>query len=313
MPGEPTKSAVTSAEPPAAEDGCRSRRPGELRLGLAGAGSLRWVAVDLGEPLEEVRASLDLSPVAAVALGRTVVAAALLLRFSFKVPGRLLLEIQGDGPLGKVFAEVDDRGYVRGLVGEPRLATPPDGRMSIGWAVGRGVFKVTRQTERGLYESQVELVSGEIGKDLVHFLEQSQQIRSAALLGVHPRPTGIAEAGGAVIEALPGTPEATLKRLEANIARLGGVSVYLEDGGLEGLLDALLCDLDRHELERHELRYGCGRGRENLLQKLCHLTSEEVDSIVDPMGCFSADCAFCGRRYTISRRELIPVDDATVH
>lgn len=294
-------------------DECRSQGRGDLRLGLAGDGSLRWVAVDLAAPLEEVRESLDLSPVAAVALGRAAVAAALLLRFSIKVPGRLLLEIRGDGPLGKVFAEADDQGYVRGLVGQPRLATPADGRLSIGWAVGRGVFKVTRQTERGLYESQVQLVSGEIGKDLVHYLEQSQQIRSAALLGVKPRSTGIAEAGGVVIEALPGTPEVTLKRLEANIARLGGVSVYLEAGGLEGLIGALLRDLDRYELERHELRYGCGRGRASLLQKLAHLTAEEVDSIVDARGRFAADCVFCGRRYTISRDELIPIDDPTVH
>lgn len=296
-----------------ADEECRSRRPGDLRLGLAGDGSLRWVAVDLAAPLEEARASLDLSPVAAVALGRAAVAAALLLRFSIKVPGRLLLEIRGDGPLGKVFAEADDQGYVRGLVGKPRLATPADGRLSIGWAVGQGTFKVTRQTERGVYESQVELVSGEIAKDLVHYLEQSQQIRSAALLGVQPRPTGIAEAGGLVIEALPGTPEEVLKRLEANIAALGGVSLHLEDGGIEGLIDALLRDVDRRELERHELRYGCGRGRASLLQKLAHLTVEEVDSIVDAEGRFAADCVFCGRRYAISRDELIPVDDPTVH
>ncbi len=297
----------TAAEPafnPLEERHCRSSRFGELRLGVAGEGSLRWAAVDLSAPLEEVRGRLDLSPIAAVALGRTLAAAALLHRFTTKVPGRLLLEIAGDGPLGKVTAEVADDGYLRGLLGEPRLATPSDGSLAVGWAVGQGLLKVTRLTERGRYDSQVELVSGEIGKDLVHFLEQSQQIRSAALLGVLPRPAGIAEAGGVLIEAFPGTPEDILSHLESNIAGLRGVSAHLEEGGLEGLLAALTDGMGVKELERHPLRYGCGRGRDSLLSKLVTLSPEDVDSIADESGRFAADCAFCGRRYTFSRDEL---------
>ncbi len=299
---------------PAPDDGkCRSQEKGQLRLGVAGQSNLRWAAVDLAAPLEEVRLRLDLSPVAAVALGRALAAAALLLRFTFKVPGRLLVEIAGDGPLGKVLAEVDDRGYVRGLVGEPRLPTPRDGRLAIGWAVGKGLFKVTRLSERGRYDSQVELVSGELGKDLVHFLDQSQQIRSAALLGVLPRPQGIVGAGGVLIESFPGTPEEIVALLESNIASLEGVSAELHQGGLQGLLDALLSGMDCEELERHELRYGCGRGRENLLAKLAHLSPEDVDSIVDGRGCFAAQCAFCGRRYEFSRQELaMPAADGSI-
>lgn len=297
-----------------ADEQCHSPVTGRLRLGVAAESNLCWAAVDLTEPLEEARRRLDLSPVAAVALGRALSAVTLLLRFSAKIPGRLLLEVAGDGPLGKVTAEADDQGYLRGLVGEPRLETPADGRLSIAWAVGQGLFKVTRITERGRYESQVEMVSGEIGKDLVHFLEQSRQIRSAALLGVLPKPTGIARAGGVLVEAFPGVPEETRKHLESNIASMRGVSAHLEKGGLEGLLDAVLEGMDQEELEVHDLRYGCGRGRDSLLQKLLHLNPKDIDSIVDAKGLFVADCAFCGRRYEFSRDELIvPVDGSVVN
>lgn len=311
---------MTSITPPATllsaeERKCHSSKTGQLRLGVAGDDTLRWAAVDLAAPLEEVRARLDLSPIASVALGRALAAAALLLRFTVKAPGSLVVEVAGDGPLGKVLAEVNERGYLRGLVGEPRLATPTDGQLAIGWAVGEGLFKVARITERGRYDSQVKLVSGEIGKDLVHFLQQSQQIRSAALLGVLPRPSGVAEAGGVLIEAFPGTSDEILSLLESNIASLEGVSSHLEEGGLRNLLDTLLEGMDQEELERHELRYGCGRGRDSLLQKLAHLTTDDVDSIVDENGCFAADCAFCGRRYLFARDEiLIPVEgDAVVN
>lgn len=299
------------ADSPAAND-CRTTARGELRLGVAAArGDLRWAAVDLTGPLEEIRRQVDLSPLSAVALGRALSAAALILRFSVKEAGHVLVEVRGDGPMGKVTAEADSRGLVRGMVGEPRFPTPADGWLRLAPAIGKGLFKVTRTSTGGRHESQVALNSGEIGDDLVHFLEQSQQIRSAALLGVLPKPDGIAEAGGLLIEAFPGVAEATLLHLENNITRLsadGGVSAVLERGGLPGLLDAALDGFEREELERHELTYGCGRGRDTLADRLQTLSREDIDEIVDAEDNFAADCAFCGRRYTFSRQELMPIN-----
>jgi len=290
---------------------CRGMRPGSLRLGVAAQSSLRWAAVDLAGPVEEARQRSDLSPLAAVALGRALVSASLLLRFSTKKAGRLSVEISGDGELGKIVAEATSRGFVRGLVGNPRLPTPSDGSLSLSAAVGKGVFKVTQSAEdgSGRYESQVRLVSGELGKDLVHYLEQSQQIRSAALLGVLPRPEGVVQAGGVLIEAFPGVAEETIRVLEANLAAVGGeVSAGLEAGGLEGLLSGCLEGFDRRELERHELTYGCGQGREDIRSKLLHLKDEELDEVVDSEGLFTADCAYCARRFTFSRDELVPIN-----
>ncbi len=279
---------------------------GVLQLGLAGRGTLRWAAVDISGPLEEARRRLDLSPIAAVALGRSLAAASLLLRFYTKVPTTLIFEILGDGALGKVAAEVDREGHLRGLVGEPQIATPPDGQLDIGWAVGKGFLRVTRVTRiRRRYSSQVELVSGEIGKDLVHYLEQSEQIHSAALLGVLPRLGGIAAAGGLLIEALPGTEEEILLLLEANLRDLDGVSYYLEQGGIAALRDAVLMGFDREVLDRHSLYYSCSCGRDELLVKLQGLAAADLESVVDDEGTCEAVCAFCGSRYLYSSTELM--------
>jgi len=277
---------------------------GELQLGVAAAGDLRWAAVDVAGPLEEARYRLDLSPVSAVALGRALAAATLLLRFTTKAAGRLLVEILGDGRLGKVVAEADSEGRLRGRVGKPRLATPDRDKLAIGWAVGKGLLRVTREEERGRYTSQVELVSGEMGRDLVHYLEQSQQIHSAAMLGVLPRPTGIAAAGGVLIEAFPGTPEETLAKLESNIAALEGVSAYLAGGGIAALRDAVLDGFDREDLERHRLAYSCRCSRETLLAQLQQLSTADVEAIVDDSGHCVAECAFCGTIYRYPSDEL---------
>lgn len=280
-------------------------REGRLELGLAAAGDLRWAVVELANVLEEARIRLDLSPVAAVALGRSLSAAALLLRFTAKVPSRLWLEVEGDGPLGRIIADVDSEGRMRGRVGAPQLPTPEDGDLAIGWAVGQGLLRVSQEIRGKRYTSQVALRSGEIGKDLTHFLEQSEQIHSAVLLGVLPRPTGIAAAGGLIVEALPGVREDTLSQLEANIGALGGVSAYLDQGGLEALADAVLSGFDREAKESHPLIYACRCSRDSLLAQLGGLGAAEIDAVIAEDGYCHAICDFCGDRHRFSREELL--------
>ena len=286
------------------------RTDGVLQLGLASLGTFRWAAADITAPLEEARRRLDLSPIAAVALGRALTAAALLIRFSTKVPGRLLFEIRGDGPLEKISVEVSRDGHMRGLVGAPQIETPESGELDIAWAIGKGTLSVTRISEkRGRYSSQVELVSGEISKDLAHFLEQSEQIHSAVLLGVLPRPDGIAAAGGFIIEALPGTEDQELVALENNIARLDGVSVYLERGGIAALRDAVVNGLGPEEIERYPLIYNCRCSRESLLDSLRTVAAADLESVVDPQGQCAVECAFCGKRYLFPVEELQTADE----
>lgn len=278
---------------------------GALQLGLAARGTFRWAVVDVTGPLEEARRRLDLSPLAAVAMGRAMAAAALLIRFSTKVPGRLLFEVSGDGPLEKISVEVSRDGELRGLVGQPQIETPEDGVLELKGAIGKGFLQVTRISQkRGRYSSQVELVNGEIGRDLAHYLEQSEQIHSAVLLGVLPRPDGIAAAGGLLIEALPGTEDELLSELEQNLARLDGVSQTLEEGGLAALRDAVLGDFDREELERFPLSYSCRCHRDQLREQLQTIAAADLEAVVDDTGLCEAVCAFCGERYVFSSDEL---------
>jgi len=279
---------------------------GRLVTGLAARGALRWVAVDLTFPIEEVRRRLDLSPISAVALGRALIGAVLLRRIALKVPSRLVLTVDGDGPLGRVVAEAASGGGVRGLVGNPRIETPSDGSMKIAPWVGRGSLNVTRETDGESYSSKVELVTGEIGLDLAHYLEQSEQIRSAVLVGVLPKATGIAAAGGLVVEALPGTPGQVVEQLEANIRGVEGVSKTLERGGPGALEAAVLADFDLEPLEQQPLAYRCGCDRSQLRSRLLTLAQSDLESLFDDSGLCGAECAFCGERYEFSTAELLP-------
>lgn len=289
-------------------DDTNNTAQGSLKLGLAGNGALRWAVADVTGIVTEARDRLDLSPVAAAGLGRSLVGAALLLRLATKTPSRLVLEVRGDGPIGRIIAEADAEGNLRGMVGDPRVDVPhtPEGKLAVGRAVGKGFLRVLREHDRGSYHSQVELVSGEIGEDVAHYLEQSEQSRSAVLLGVLAKPHGIAAAGGMIVEVLPGAPEETMAVLEANIAGIPGISHLVEAGGVEHVVDTLLAGLDREVKEVSELRYHCRCSRERLLHHLVLLSTEDRDHLRTDDGSIEADCVFCGTRYRYSAEELEP-------
>lgn len=279
---------------------------GTLSLGIAANGDFRWAAVDITVPLERVRRRLDLSPLAAVAIGRTMAAALLLFRFLTKDPGRLRLEIKGDGPLGDLMAEVDEDGRIRGMAGgDLQFPGFGDGGLDVGRAVGKGILKVTQEIHGGRpYVGQVALTSGEIGTDLVHYLEQSQQIRSAALLGVLPVPSGIGAAGGLLIEAMPGVAEKQLLALEDNLSRLQGISHYLRQGGVDALRQAALESLDPRELEIYPVYYGCGCLRSELLQRLLTLPAEDLQTLWADTGTCEVVCGFCNGSFHFTPNEL---------
>ncbi len=279
---------------------------GALEAGLAGDGALRWAAADLTEVLEATRRRLDLSPVAAAALGRSLTGAALLLRLASKTPSRLVIEIRGDGPLASVLAEADDGGNLRGMVGRPRAQVPHTaaGKLAVGRAVGQGTLRVVRQHERGAHQSQVELVTGEIGDDLAHYLAQSDQTRSAVLLGVLADPSGIAGAGGMIVEAMPEAPEELVRDLEERVAEMATVSRVIAGAGVRGLVDHLVGGLGARTVERRELRYRCRCSRRTLSRHLQRLGPGELEALETERGDLEAECAFCGSVYRFTTAEL---------
>ncbi len=288
-----------------------SGKPGTLEYGVAGEVSLRWAAVDLTPVVEEARLRHDLSPIAAVALGRAMAGAALLMRLSVRASRRLTLTVQGDGPIGKVVAEIDNEGNLRGLVGEPQVASPtelptdPQIGLRIAGAVGRGILRVRRELVDGSsFESQVALESGEIGLDLAHFLEQSEQTHSVVMVGVLEGPEGVRAAGGMIVEVMPGAREDAVELLEENLARVGGVSRTIGRGGLAELRDGVLAGLAPELMDRREMRFHCNCSREGLLGTLVGLPASDYDAIRDEEGRVEAECSYCGARYIYQPGEL---------
>jgi len=280
---------------------------GELRLGVAGALDLRWAAVDVRATLEEARRRHDLSPISTTALGRVIAGAALLRALATRACRRLTLTISGDGPLGEVIAEARDTGDLRGFVGEPRVDLPDraDGRLPIAAAIGRGRLKVFRELADGSRsESQVALRTGEIGLDLAHYLEQSEQVQSAITVGTLLGPEGVRAAGGLLVEVIPAARSEPIARVEANLAAFGSVSQRLAREGIDGVVAAALEGIEWEPRESGEVRFRCGCSRADLLPRLAGLAQDDLLAIADAEGRITAQCAYCATAYVFDLTEL---------
>ena len=174
----------------------------QLIRATAADGGIRAVGVITTRLTEDARQRHHLSYVATAALGRTM-AAGLLLSSSMKREGsRVNSRSRGNGPLGGLLVDAGLDGTVRGYVQNPQIELPPNdqGKLDVGGAVGKdGFVYVVRDIGYGYpYSSTVELVSGEIGDDISHYLVTSEQTPSALLLGVFVGKDGVTAAGGII-------------------------------------------------------------------------------------------------------------------
>ncbi|RIH82949.1 33 kDa chaperonin [Calidithermus terrae] len=291
---------------------------GRLIRGLAAEGNLRVLAVESTDIVEEARQRHGLSETPTAALGRALTGVVLLTYLLSKTPKeRITLQFQGDGPVGGPVVEAAPDGLVRGYVKNPTAELPlrSDGKLDVGGVVGRGELKVARALNSGdLYESSIELVSGEIAEDLAHYLWQSEQIPSALLLGVRVHGGGeVQVAGGVVIQVMPGCPDAVISRLETNLAGRLSITDLLLSEGLEGTVQTLLEGLaydptDLSVVGFHEghipVRFGCRCTRERATASLVYFSSQEREDMITEDGGAEVVCHWCGHKYQITPEEI---------
>ena len=205
----------------------------QLIRATAADGGIRVVGVITTRLADEARERHRLSYVATAALGRTMSAGLLLASSMKRAESRVNIRIKGDGPLGGILVDAGLDGAVRGYVDNPAIELPPSamGKLDVGRAVGSdGYLYVIRDVGYGYpYSSTVELVSGEIGDDLTHYLVSSEQTPSALVLGVFVGADGVEASGGLLLQVLPkaAEDEELVQTLESRISTLSGFTPLL--------------------------------------------------------------------------------------
>ena len=244
------------------------------------------------------------SPVATAALGYGLSAAALMGSL-LKVQQSVAIKVEGNGPLQKMVVESDSYGRLRGYVANPEWSVAgPVGAAEVAAGMGGlGLLTVVKDLGvKNIYEGVVPLQTGELDKDLMYYLMQSEQILSLLELGAELDPDGrIAAAGGFLLQAVPGHDTAILEQLVERTEDLPPIERMLAEGDTPaGVLREIFGDVSYEILETRPITFRCTCSRERSLQALRLLDREDLLTLIAE-GEAVIDCHFCHERYVFDR------------
>ncbi len=279
-----------------------------LIQGMAGNGDFRILAAQTTNTVEAAREILDLSPVAADALGRALTGSLLLARLLDKHVRNqyVTLRFEGNGPLGVLIAEANVAGGARGYVSNP---APQEERLDVARALGRGLLTVVRGTPPAgkPYTSQLSLEGSGIAQELTRYLARSEQISSAVLLGVMNRREGVVGAGGIIVQAFPHASEESIATIERRIKESPPLSTLIEKMPIEAVVAQVFHGVDYKQIDESfnvPVAYKCTCSRERALAPLALFPRDEIKQMVDGGGS-EVVCQFCGRKYSFSPEDLL--------
>ena len=275
----------------------------------AANGQVRAFGVTSRELTETAKNAHDTSPVATAALGR-LMSAAVMMGADLKGENDLLtLRMEGDGPMGGLLATADSHGNVKGYAFHPEVLLPPNakGKLDVGGALGAGMLSVVKDI--GLkepYVGQTNLVSGEIAEDLTYYYATSEQIPCSIALGVlMNKDNTVRQAGGFMIQLLPGASDELIDRLEERLGELPSITALLDAGKTpEEILSGLLGDFDLEILEKKPVQFHCDCSRERVERAIMSIGKKEIREMIEEGKPIEAGCQFCNKKYSFSVEEL---------
>lgn len=277
---------------------------------ISADGYVRGFAALTTNLVQELQRRHTTFPVASAALGRTATMASLLSLTIKEKKERITLQIDGDGPLGKIVAETDGESIVRGYVDNPEVLIPlkANGKLDVSGAVGQGSLYITHDLGLGNpYQGASPIVSGELAEDFTYYFTSSEQTPSSVGLGVLVNRDKILVAGGYMVQLLPNAPEAVIDQLEERIGKISSITDILAKGTTpEQLLQQIMGD-DTRFLEKKETRFGCTCSRDKVKNMLISLGAEELKSIVEDVGEAEVVCHFCNEKYQFHKEELLEI------
>lgn len=275
---------------------------------IAANGQIRAFAATTKNLVEEAKNRHNTSPIATVALGRLLTGGAMMGTMMKNDADIVTIQIKSDGPIGAMTVTADAKGRVKGFVKNPQVMLPlKNGKLDVAGALGIGVLSVIKDI--GLKEPYVGdtiLVTSEIADDLTYYFATSEQVPSSVGLGVlMNKDNTVEQAGGFIIQLLPGASEETVNLLEKRIAEVKSVTDLLEKGMMpEQILEFILKDMDLNILDKINTQFYCNCSKDKVSKAVMSTGAEEIQQMIDDNEPIEVNCHFCNSHYTFSLEEL---------
>lgn len=275
----------------------------------AADGQIRAFAATTKDMAEAARSAHNTSPVATAALGRLITASVMMGSMMKNDTDLLTINIRGDGPMKGITVTADNKGNAKGYVIEPMVMLPANdkGKLDVGGAVGQGFLNVIKDIGlKDPYVGKVELVSGEIAEDLTYYYAVSEQTPSSVALGVlMSKDNTVAQAGGFILQLMPGASDEIIDKLEAKLAGISSVTSMLSLGkSPEMILEELLGEFGLEVMDKMPVKFYCNCSRERVEKALISIGRDEIQAMIDDGKPVELKCHFCNKAYEFSVEEL---------
>lgn len=278
--------------------------------GITKDGYIKAAAVQSTGLVETMRQIHKTLPLATAALGRTLTAASMMGDELKETDGSVTLQVRGGGPLGAITAVSDSEGNVRGYLQNPAIELPlkENGKLDVGGGVGQeGILTVIKDIgAKEPFSGKVQLLSGEIAEDIAYYYYASEQIPTVCALGVLvDTDQSVKQAGGYMIQLMPGAPEGLISILEYRIAETLSITQMMEQGmTAEDVLKYMLEGTGFEVLYKHEIEYKCKCSREKVEQALISIGREELKRLYEEEDSIDVTCQFCDKKYKFDKTEI---------
>ena len=276
---------------------------------VALGGHVKAVAIRSKAIVSEAQKIHNTSSVVTAALGRFLTGSLLIAENMKNEDDTQTTVIRADGPIGGMTCVCDSKGHVRGYPLEndvPSTYHKP-GKLNVGAAVGKGTLTVIRDLGlREPFTGMVELMSGEIAEDFTYYLASSEQTPSVVALGVSMDNSGVLEAGGMMIQLMPGATEEDIDYIEKRAN--GGfpdITFLMEEGFSPAkILDLFLGDPAIEFTDAYPVSYHCPCSKERMSEGIAALGKAELEKLSEDPDGIETQCHFCNRKYRFGRDEI---------
>ncbi|MBE5971438.1 MAG: Hsp33 family molecular chaperone HslO [Lachnoclostridium sp.] len=275
----------------------------------AADGQVRAFAAVTRDMVETARDFHNASPVATAALGRLLTAGAMMGVMMKGEKDLLTLRIECQGPIEGLIVTANAAGDVKGYAFNPDVMLPANeqGKLDVGGALDLGVLSVIKDI--GLkepYVGQTILMTSEIAEDLTYYYANSEQIPSSVALGVlMNKDNTVRQAGGFIIQLLPGATDEMIDKLEKRLGEITSITALLDAGKTpEEILDYLLGDFGLEILDKLPTRFHCDCTKDRVEKALISVGRKELQEMIEEGKVVECGCQFCNKVYTFEVEEL---------
>ncbi|PKL80216.1 MAG: Hsp33 family molecular chaperone HslO [Ignavibacteriae bacterium HGW-Ignavibacteriae-4] len=241
-----------------------------------------------------------------------LLSAASMIASTLKGEERVVLEMNSNGFVPKLFAEALRVGEVRGYAVQSKDINIEEVKNSD--FIGLGLLTVSKVLYNKAEPTNgiIEIVKGDIATDIAYYFTQSEQIPTSLILDVALDENGlISHSGGIMIQALPGATEEDLAMVVDNLQNLDRLSELLKQGKTPEEIIAEVLPFEYTLLDSTQVDFFCRCSKDKYMNSLVTFPHKMIVEMEENNE-NELVCQYCNAHYNLEKEDFEKLKEITL-